>query len=177
MEFSRQESWSGLPFPSPGDPPNPEIKGVSLASSVLAGPLPLVPPINSESNFNINSMAVPGNWNKIPLLCMLPSLSSFNYFERMADISTNNRSGGFSITALNECPSCTQPLQILSADFETPFRVPGGKTQSQALRADKAGSTLSFVTSRSISGASYSLSGSLGFPTNKIKFGSADPVV
>ena len=26
MEFSRKEYWSGLPFPSPGDPPNPEIK-------------------------------------------------------------------------------------------------------------------------------------------------------
>ena len=26
MEFSRPEYWSGLPFPSPGDLPNPEIK-------------------------------------------------------------------------------------------------------------------------------------------------------
>ena len=26
MGFSRQESWSGLPFPSPGDLPDPEIK-------------------------------------------------------------------------------------------------------------------------------------------------------
>ena len=26
MEFSRQESQTGLPFPSPGDPPNPGIK-------------------------------------------------------------------------------------------------------------------------------------------------------
>ena len=26
MEFSRQEYWSGLPFPSPGDFPDPEIK-------------------------------------------------------------------------------------------------------------------------------------------------------
>ena len=25
MEFSRQEDWSGLPFPSPGDLPNPGI--------------------------------------------------------------------------------------------------------------------------------------------------------
>ena len=30
MEFSRQESWSGLPFPSPGDLPNPRIKLPSL---------------------------------------------------------------------------------------------------------------------------------------------------
>ena len=34
MEFSRQEYWSGLPFPSPGDLPNPKIK---LASLVLTG--------------------------------------------------------------------------------------------------------------------------------------------
>ena len=26
MEFSSQEYWSGLPFPSPGDLPNPVIK-------------------------------------------------------------------------------------------------------------------------------------------------------
>ena len=26
LGFSRQEYWSGLPFPSPGDPPNPGIE-------------------------------------------------------------------------------------------------------------------------------------------------------
>ena len=31
MGFSRQEHWSGLPFPSPGDLPNPGIKLTSLA--------------------------------------------------------------------------------------------------------------------------------------------------
>ena len=29
MGFSRQEYWSGLPFPSPGDLPNPGIKPMS----------------------------------------------------------------------------------------------------------------------------------------------------
>ena len=33
MGFSRPEYWSGLPFPSPGVPPNPGIK--PLGSSVL----------------------------------------------------------------------------------------------------------------------------------------------
>ena len=28
MEFSMQEYWSGVPFPSPGDLPDPEIQGV-----------------------------------------------------------------------------------------------------------------------------------------------------
>ena len=31
LEFSRQESWSGLPFPSSGDLPNPAIKPGSPA--------------------------------------------------------------------------------------------------------------------------------------------------
>ena len=34
MGFPRQEYWSGLPFPSPGDLPNPEIQPVFPA---LAG--------------------------------------------------------------------------------------------------------------------------------------------
>ena len=32
MEFSRQEYWSGLPFPSPGDLPDPGIEPGSPAS-------------------------------------------------------------------------------------------------------------------------------------------------
>ena len=35
MGFSRQEYWSGLPFPSPGDHPNPGIKPQSPALQVL----------------------------------------------------------------------------------------------------------------------------------------------
>ena len=31
MGFSRQEYWSGLPFPSPGDLPNPRIEPGSPA--------------------------------------------------------------------------------------------------------------------------------------------------
>jgi len=31
MEFSRQEKWSELPFPTPGDLPNPGIESVSPA--------------------------------------------------------------------------------------------------------------------------------------------------
>ena len=37
MGFSRQEYWSGLPLPSPGDLPNPGIELVSAASPALAG--------------------------------------------------------------------------------------------------------------------------------------------
>ena len=36
MGFSRQEYWSGLPFPPPGDLPDPEIQSESLMSPALA---------------------------------------------------------------------------------------------------------------------------------------------
>ena len=37
MGFARQEYWSGLPCPPPGDLPDPGIKPVSLMSPALAG--------------------------------------------------------------------------------------------------------------------------------------------
>ena len=37
MEFSRQEYWNGLPFPSPGELPDPGIETTSLMSPALAG--------------------------------------------------------------------------------------------------------------------------------------------
>ena len=37
MEFSRQEYWSGVPFPTAGDLPHPGIKPLSPAFPALAG--------------------------------------------------------------------------------------------------------------------------------------------
>ena len=37
MGFPRQEYWSGLPFPSPGDLLDPRIKPVYLESPALIG--------------------------------------------------------------------------------------------------------------------------------------------
>ena len=45
MEFSMQEYWSGLPFSSPGDLPDP---GIKLVSPALAGrSFPTEPPGNN----------------------------------------------------------------------------------------------------------------------------------
>ena len=44
MEFSRQEYCSGLPFPSPGDLPDPGIK--SESSALQADSLPSEPSVN-----------------------------------------------------------------------------------------------------------------------------------
>ena len=53
IEFSRQEYWSGLPFPSPGDPPNPGIepRSPTLQSDTLLSKLPgKIEPLSERYN-------------------------------------------------------------------------------------------------------------------------------
>ena len=53
MRFSRQEYWSGLPCPSPGDLPNPGIEPTSLCLlQWQAVSLPLGPPGKSIKTVN-----------------------------------------------------------------------------------------------------------------------------
>ena len=52
MEFSRQEYWSGLPFPPPEDLPNPGIKPRSAALQAFPSELPGKPSL--------------GLWNSLP---------------------------------------------------------------------------------------------------------------
>ena len=51
MGFSRQEYWSGLPFPSPGNLPNPGIKPGSLA--LEADALTSEPPGSSREMYSL----------------------------------------------------------------------------------------------------------------------------
>ena len=53
MGFSRQEYWSGLPFPSPGDLPNPGIEPRNPALQAEA--LPSEPPGKPLETLNIES--------------------------------------------------------------------------------------------------------------------------
>ena len=57
MEFSRQEYWSGFPFPSPGDLPNPGIKPGS--PTLQADPLPSDPLIWAK--LFTNTLLIQGN--------------------------------------------------------------------------------------------------------------------
>ena len=50
MGFFRQEHWSGLPCPSPGDLPHPEIEPPSLSLLHWQAPLPLAPPGKPQSS-------------------------------------------------------------------------------------------------------------------------------
>ena len=50
MGFSRQEYWSGLPFPSPGDLPDPGIE--SRSPALQADSLLSEPPENPKYSLN-----------------------------------------------------------------------------------------------------------------------------
>ena len=60
MGFPRQEHWNGLPFPSPGDFPNPGIKPVSpvLKADFLLSEPPGKPPL---SIMELNQSIFPGD--------------------------------------------------------------------------------------------------------------------
>ena len=55
MGFSRQEYWSGLPCPPPGDLPNPGIETRSFA--VQAGSLPSEPP-GKHKNTRVGNLSL-----------------------------------------------------------------------------------------------------------------------
>ena len=64
MGFPRQEYWSGLPFPSPGDLPNPGIVPASFASSALqVDSLPAEPSGKQKNKSNPNQTFSPVNLN------------------------------------------------------------------------------------------------------------------
>ena len=71
MGFSRQEYWSGLPFPSPGDLSHPGMEQRSPA--LKADALPSKPP-------GISFYFLPFFFPPSFLHSLLPSLSSFFYF-------------------------------------------------------------------------------------------------
>ena len=63
MRLSKEEYWSGLSFPSPGDLPDP---GIELVSPALSGELFTTEPLGSEwvleSKFRVRSGVV--GWKK-----------------------------------------------------------------------------------------------------------------
>ena len=60
MGFFRQENWSGLPFPSPGDLPDP---GSEPSTSVLAGGFFTIEPPGKPKIYNKTYI-----WSSFPYL-------------------------------------------------------------------------------------------------------------
>ena len=75
MEFSRPESWSGYPFPSPGDLPNPGMVPRSPASQ--ADSLPAEPQVKESESEVAQSCPTLCN----PTGCSLPGSSVHGIFQ------------------------------------------------------------------------------------------------
>ena len=80
MEFSRPEHWSGLPFPYPGDLPNPGIE--PRFPALEADSLPAEPQ-GKPKNTGLGSLSLPqgifptqeSNWGFLPCRPILYQLS------------------------------------------------------------------------------------------------------
>ena len=64
MGFPRQEYWSGLPFPSPGDLPDPGMETKSPALAVAEPPQKPAPLLSEAQILNVNKMLSNSNQRK-----------------------------------------------------------------------------------------------------------------
>ena len=82
MGFSRQEYWSGLPCPSPGDLPDPGIKPTSLClPHWQVGCLPLAPPgkpSETTKRENENHSVVSSSETSWTVACQAPLSMDFS---------------------------------------------------------------------------------------------------
>ena len=117
MEFYRQEYWSGLPFLSPGDLPDPGIKPRSPA--LQADSSPFEPP-GKPKNTGVNSLSLlQGNFliqesNRGLLHCRLILYQSSYPGENLSNdpniMNLNSSSDGQFLTiTLGQVPFCSQP--------------------------------------------------------------------
>ena len=77
--FSRQECWSGLPFPSPGDLPHPGIKPGSPA--LWADALPSEPPGKPRKNHIVGQSSLAGELT--PLIVIFLPHWHLQYFSSL----------------------------------------------------------------------------------------------
>ena len=110
MEFSRQEYWSGLPFPSPGDLPNPGIEAGSPALQAVA--LPSEPPGNPTKAIiplNISGHSKSDLGEQMTLL----SVSGCHPVHWVLNWTKQWRRGGFTLSAWAETPVFSHPWTLL----------------------------------------------------------------
>ena len=68
MELPRQDYWSGVPFPTPGDLPDPGVEPKSLSFPALAGRFFTTEPPGKPSKYTYAAAAA-----KSPQSCATPS--------------------------------------------------------------------------------------------------------
>ena len=101
MGFSRQEYWSGLPFPSPGEFPNPRIK--SRSPTFQADALTSEPPGKPSTWYQFSSVA-----QACPTLCNPMNRS-------MPGLPVHHQIPEFTQTHVHRVSDAIQPSQPLSS--------------------------------------------------------------
>ena len=101
MGFSRQEYWSGFPFPTSGDLLDPRVEPVSLVSPALAGRYTTAPPGKPPST-------IPTYKVLMTRPALLSLLSSHTGFLRVPSLPT---------------PSCLEPFLCLLPPLQMPFHL------------------------------------------------------
>ena len=137
MGFPRQEYWSGLPFPSPGDPPDPGMEPMSRA---LAGRFFTTEPLGKPNNVNNTDV-------KLAFVAIFECTIQWYWLHAQwcANIITDYSQNFSSPWAENPCPlsvNLTSPGQSVSCGY-------GGSTFHSYFHstdtdgaASEAGSTL-----------------------------------
>ena len=118
MGFPRQEYWSGMPFPSPGDLP---YTGIEPASLVLAGRFfitePPGKPITYNNEYNFLCVLLYIRYHSKPFTCIIPFISSSEPWKSitLSPLYTNK------MQSLDHCPG--NNIQVMkTASDPTDFR-------------------------------------------------------
>ena len=100
MGFSRKEYWSRLPYPTPGDLPNPGIEPESLTSPAWqVDSLPLAPP----STIVVQSLS--HVWLCDPINCSTPGFHVLHHLPELAQMHVHWVSGAIQPSCPPSSPS------------------------------------------------------------------------
>ena len=122
MGFSRQECWSGLPFPSPGDLPDPGIKPRSPA--LQADALPSEPPGKPCFYFQFSSVAQSCPTLCDPMNCSTPGLPVHHQLPEFTQTHVHQVSDAIQPSHPLSSPSPSAPNPVFSSESTLRMRWP-----------------------------------------------------
>ena len=115
MGFPRQEYWSRLPFPSPGDLPDPGFEPMSLVSPALAGRFLTTEPAGKPYESKLNTCSLGLQDSHLCGIHMFPVCPAPG---PLPPLKQNRRHTDFSWGLGNFPPSLPHLAFFINADFE-----------------------------------------------------------